>query len=208
MRATLYLIVGFSLLLTACRPDAPEQVTGTPATMPTITPFALADGLSPSPFPTVTAAGRQLNAPSPNPTLPRASPTTAPQPFMTATPTPTVPTLPPPPATFTFTPAPSQDTAGAPAILSLTCSAYTCLTHEVCLTFSWQTQDAARVTLASGAFTAGVFVPGGWHYQDNLPAAGTAGFEPKIDNAVGQLCVADAAGNIVVCATCAPLGEN
>jgi hypothetical protein len=89
-------------------------------------------------------------------------------------------------------------------IVSFTGSIQPCMLHEGCATFEWETRGAGRISLASGAVDEqGVFRPGGWHSETDLPPAGASGFRIKIGNYAAQLCI-EAALSEPVCAVCDP----
>lgn len=92
-----------------------------------------------------------------------------------------------------------------PKILTFTGSVERCMGYRGCATFHWETADAQRVSLESGYLEAGVFHPGGWYVDDDLPPNGSSGFLPKINNYAARLCIVEPEPvGEPVCAMCNP----
>ncbi|MAS36499.1 MAG: hypothetical protein CL610_21020 [Anaerolineaceae bacterium] len=90
-----------------------------------------------------------------------------------------------------------------PEIVSFSAELQPCM-NEGCATFTWVTRGIGDIRLESGAIDEqGFFHPGGWHMETDLPASGSAGFRPKIDNYAARLCI-DSPLAEPVCAVCNP----
>jgi hypothetical protein len=108
-------------------------------------------------------------------------------------------------ALFLFLPICFWQPAAQPQITTFTVSVELCMSHNACATFHWETVGAQRVSLESGSIEDGIFRPGGWHSDKDLPPNGSSGFIPKIDNYAGRLCIVmpEPVGE-PVCAVCNP----
>lgn len=113
------------------------------------------------------------------------------------------PTSSPVPPTITPTPILGAD---LPRIISFTVTVHNSTTWPyLWYTFEWQAENTVRVRFESGYIQDGIFYGGGWHYDDNLPATGSAGFTPKINNTAAQVCVIEPiVEGLTVCAVCDP----
>lgn len=146
-----------------------------------------------------TLAEAILTIPMPSPIAP------TPRSSMTPIQLPSSPSPTPSPAPPTITPTPVLG-ADAPHIISFTGTVnsnptWPYLWHN----FTWQTENAERVSLESGSIRDGVFYSGGWYQSDILPPNGSGGFQPKIDNYAARLCVVEpVAEGVMVCAVCNP----
>lgn len=89
-------------------------------------------------------------------------------------------------------------------IISFTGDIQPCMLHEGCATFEWETRGRGHISFASGAVDeAGIFHPGGWQTETDLPAIGSSSFRIKIGNYAARLCIEDERFR-PVCAVCDP----
>ncbi len=98
-------------------------------------------------------------------------------------------------------------TTTQPEIVSLTCSTYRCM-NTGCVSFGWETRNAERVSLQSGYIEDGVFIPGSWRDDDDLPPNGSSSFRQKINNYAARVCIVDPASAEPVCAFCNPFDSE
>jgi hypothetical protein len=102
-------------------------------------------------------------------------------------------------------PSPAPPQPILPQIVSFSATMNGCMDHLACITLTWQTRGAVRVSAQSGHVTNGVFKPGGWYSHEDLPPNGTGGFTPKIGNDAVQLCAWSASG-ASECRVLTPMG--
>ena len=96
----------------------------------------------------------------------------------------------------------------APDPLTLTCGTGITLGNHPTTQFSWQAWDATAVRADSGSVDdQGVYHPGGWHAQDDLPLQGSGSLMMKIDNYAVRVCVTGSSPDDEVCAVCDPFAS-
>lgn len=96
----------------------------------------------------------------------------------------------------------------APDPLALTCSTGVTLGNHPTTQFTWQAWDGATVRADSGSVDElGVYNPGGWYGQDDLPLQGSGSFMMKVGNYAVRVCVMGSSPDDAVCAVCDPFAS-